>query len=204
MELNGIPLVRRSVEGLLAAGVGRFVITIPRGFSDSFDEALMDVADALECVVGGQSRQESVSRGLEAIGPVADGTHILIHDAARPMVPGPVVHRVLDALQSGARAVVPVVAVTDSIRRVCDNSSVVVDRSRLRAVQTPQGFHLGTLRRAHDNIVKMGLEVTDDAAACEALGVDVALVDGDRRCLKITEPVDLLAAEAILSSEGNA
>jgi len=190
------------VDNLADAGVERVVVTIPVGLESSFAEALKGVAIPVLCVVGGRRRQDSVRLGLRSLGEMEDTTSVLVHDAARPLVPTAVVTRVVSALRTGARAVVPALQVMDSIREVSGDSSAVVDRARLRAVQTPQGFGLGTLRDAHEHVAESGIEVTDDAAACEAMGVPVVLVDGDRRSLKITEAIDLLLAEAILSAEG--
>ena len=78
--------------------------------------------------------------------------------------------------------------------------SHIVDRALLRSVQTPQGFSLAMLREAHAHAAAAGLVVTDDAAVCEALGHDIALVPGHRAALKITEPIDLVLAEAILGA----
>ncbi len=186
------------------AGIERVVVTIPSGMQPSFDEALDGASIPVSCVVGGHRRQDSVRLALKVLSDLKNSTSVLVHDAARPLVPAVVVGRVVGALRAGASAVVPVLAVVDSIREVSGGSSVVVDRTHLRAVQTPQGFDLGTLRDAHEHADSAGIDITDDAAACEAMGVAVTLVDGDRRSLKITEAIDLLLAEAICSSEGPA
>ncbi|MEO7588607.1 MAG: 2-C-methyl-D-erythritol 4-phosphate cytidylyltransferase [Arachnia sp.] len=202
VELDGVPLVRRCVDNLAVAGVGFVVVTIPAGCEAEFALAL-DGADArVTCVVGGSRRQDSVAIGLRALAGLPGESLVLVHDAARPFVPAEAVHRVLQALLDGAVAVVPTLAVVDSIRQSCAGGSTVVDRSALRAVQTPQGFRLGDLARAHDHINRSGIEVTDDAAACEALGLPVVLVDGHRHAFKITEPFDMLLAGAILAAEG--
>lgn len=202
MPLAGIALVRRSVDNFAEAGVQRAVVTIPSGLESSFVEALEGATIPVTCVVGGHRRQDSVRLALDALTGLEDATSVLVHDAARPLVPPTVVSRVVGALRAGALAVVPTLAVVDSIRQFSGESSVVVDRARLRAVQTPQGFAFGTLRDAHEHVDAAGMDVTDDAAACEAMGVAVVLVEGDRLCLKVTDPIDLLLAEAILSSEG--
>ncbi len=202
VPLAGIPLVRRCVDNLASAGVQRVVVTVPSALEPDFAEALEGAAMPVSCVVGGHRRQDSVRLGLQALGELPDTAHVLVHDAARPLIPAAVSGRVVSALRLGGRAVVPAIPVVDSIRKATGNSSVVVDRARLRAVQTPQGFEVGTLRRAHDHVAESGIEVTDDAAACEAMGVEVVLVEGDQRSLKITEPLDLVVAEAILSAEG--
>lgn len=202
VPLDGVELVRRCVDRFAAAGVVRIVVTIPAGEQPAFDAALEGVAVPVECIVGGSRRQDSVRLALDSLAGMEDSTIVLVHDAARPLVPAAVVDRVVNAVLTGAGAVLPALPVVDSIRQALEASSVVVDRARLRAVQTPQGFRFGTLRRAHDHVETQGIDVTDDAAACEIMEVPVVLVDGDRRALKITEPIDLLLAEAILAAEG--
>jgi 2-C-methyl-D-erythritol 4-phosphate cytidylyltransferase len=144
-----------------------------------------------------------VLNGLAAIAAdpdISDARYVLVHDAARALVPADVVRRVIEALAGGAVAAIPVLPVVDTIREVTPTGSATVDRSRLRAVQTPQGFARDVLERAHRLVADMGLQVTDDAAAVEALGYPVVLVPGDREALKVTEPLDLLFAEAIVRS----
>jgi 2-C-methyl-D-erythritol 4-phosphate cytidylyltransferase len=120
-------------------------------------------------------------------------THVLIHDAARPLVPKTVVASVVAALADGAKAVVPVTPVTDTLRQVDGGT---VDRSAFVAVQTPQGFELTTLAEAHAG----GADATDDAAIIEQNGVAVVHVDGSTSNLKITFPHDLAVAEALLAA----
>ena len=90
------------------------------------------------------------------------------------------------------------VAVHDSIRQVGDDGSRIVDRSTLRAIQTPQGARLGLLREAHEHVARHGLAITDDASAIEALGHRVVLVPGHHDALKVTEQLDLALAQGIL------
>ncbi len=142
-------------------------------------------------VPGGETRSDSVRRGLDAL-PVS-ATHVMVHDAARPLVPSEVVAAVVAALADGAEAVIPVVPVTDTLRSV---EGGTVDRSRFVAVQTPQGFLLNSLREAHRSEV----DATDDAGVVEAAGVVVVHVPGSPNNLKITFPHDLAVAEALLPS----
>jgi 2-C-methyl-D-erythritol 4-phosphate cytidylyltransferase len=112
-------------------------------------------------------------------------------------VPPDVVRRVLAALDAGADAVVPVLPLADTVKEVDDERAVVrtIERSSLRAVQTPQGFRRDVLERAHAS----GLSAaTDDAALVEAIGGGVMTVDGSPEALKVTTPFDLIVAEAIL------
>jgi len=137
-------------------------------------------------IAGGSTRSASVRAGLAAV--PADATHVLVHDAARPVPVTEVWQRVLAALADGAEVVVPVVPVTDALR---EREGRAVDRSRFVAAQTPQGFRVDVLRRAHE----LGSDATDDASLAEAAGAKVSTVDGDPRNLKITEPWHLAIAE---------
>lgn len=194
VEVAGRTLVARSVASLAAGGVSRAVVVIPAGLEEDFAAALTDAPIPCELVVGGAERQESVARGLVAVGRPAV---VLVHDAARPFVPADVVERVTAAVRSGAVAVTPVMPVTDSIRELIGDDSRVVDRALLRAVQTPQGFDADVLRAAHEAAIRAGHVATDDASVCAEAGHRVVLVTGSRRSFKITEPFDLLVAEAL-------
>lgn len=191
--LAGRPLVRWSVEALAAGGVTDVVVVVAHGLQEVYERALAGCPVPVRLVVGGATRQESVSRGIAAL---PAGEIVLVHDAARPLVPAEVVRAVADAVRIGADAVVPVVAVSDTVRQVSGDASAVVDRSTLRAVQTPQGFSRAALVAAH--AAAAGAEFTDDAAVCEAVGYEVVLVPGSRESLKVTEPLDLAVAEAIV------
>lgn len=140
-------------------------------------------------VEGADTRSGSVRCGLAAVPPSA--RVVLVHDGARPLASAGLFRRVIDAVASGADAAVPVVPVVDTIR---STDGGVVDRSRLVAVQTPQGFRADLLRAAHAG----GAEATDDATLVEAIGGKVVLVEGEPTNLKITRPHDLVVARALL------
>lgn len=198
VRVGGVALVRRAVDALVAGGVVGVVVTVPAGFEAEFAEELAGVPVPVRCVPGGDTRQDSVRVGLAMLDS-PEGAVVLVHDAARALVPPAVVAAVAAAVRGSGEAVVPVLPVVDSIREVTDHASRVVDRSRLRSVQTPQGARLWQLRAAHSRIAQDGVEVTDDASACEYLGIPVTFVEGHRDALKITEPVDLILAEALLA-----
>jgi 2-C-methyl-D-erythritol 4-phosphate cytidylyltransferase len=149
------------------------------------------------CVAGGAERTDSVRRGLDAL-PSVPFDCILVHDAARPFVPAVVISRVVEAVLAGADAVIPVLPVTDTIKRVGPDGQVTgtPDRSGLVAVQTPQGFRPAVLRRAYDVFADIA---TDDASLVERLGLPVDTVEGSPDAFKITRPADLVLAEALLS-----
>lgn len=144
-------------------------------------------------VEGGETRSGSVRAGLAAV-PLS-ARWVLVHDSARPLASGVVYQRVLDALRAGAVAAIPVVPVVDTIRRV---GAGVIDRTDLRAVQTPQGFPAEVLRAAHAS----GGDATDDAGLVEALGHPVVLVDGDPVNRKITTADDLIVIRALYEGVG--
>ena len=143
------------------------------------------------CTAGGATRSESVRCGLSAT--PAEAEVIVVHDAARPLASASLYAEVAAAVRAGADGAAPAVAVTDTIRHLREG---VLDRSELRAVQTPQAFRAQALRDAHHD----SGEATDDAGLVEAAGGAVWLVEGDPANIKITTAVDLAAAEALLRS----
>lgn len=198
--LNGRPLISHCLDGLAAGGVDRAVVVVAAGAQGGFEPALADSPIPASYVFGGDDRAASVEAGLAAI--AGDRTldqcrYVLVHDAARALVPGAVVARVIAALREGARGCVPVMPVVDTVRQLTAEGSVVVDRSQLRLVQTPQGFERSVLVDALRRARETGLQITDDASAVEAIGEPIALVEGSRDALKVTEPLDLVLAEAI-------
>ena len=180
VELAGVPLWQRAVEVLRAGGVHDVVV----------------VGDVPGGVPGGERRRDSVAAGLAAL--PATATHVLVHDAARALATPELVTRVIAALTDGSDAVIPVVAVRDTLKRV-DGTKVVetVDRSDLVAVQTPQGFGRAVLEAAHRDDAD---DATDDAALVERAGVVVTTVEGDPANLKVTYPEDLAVATALLAA----
>lgn len=188
------PLVDSVVVAVPAAYVGSARATLGSGSGHD-----AGTGGRVTVVAGGATRQESVRAALAAVDPLIE--FILVHDAARPFVPVEVVARVIDALQTGAAAVVPVVPLTDSLRRVqSDGASTAVDRTPMRAVQTPQGFRRDLLLRAHREVHRV--EAADDASLVERSGVPVTLVPGSELAFKITRPHDLVIAEAVLAARG--
>ncbi len=218
VPLGGEPMLSHTLRGVLAADVaGQICVAVPRG-----DTELRGICEALGAgtaagpvmtvVDGGATRAESVRAALAALQPGV--TSVLVQDAARPLTPAEVYHRVAGALAAGALAVIPALAVTDTVKCVAPAepagagiASEVVrstpDRAQLRSVQTPQGFALPTLRRAHEGAAGLTAEqaaaLTDDAMLVEAAGVEVYVVKGSASSLKITGPWDLLLAEALLA-----
>ncbi len=192
--LDGVRIIDRSAATARAACDG-VVVVVPAA---ALGTPAGVVAAADRVVAGGDTRAASVRAGLDAVPP--DAGVVLVHDAARPLAPVGLFQRVVAAVRAGAVAVVPAVAVTDTIRQV---GAGVVDRDGLRAVQTPQGFSAEALRAAHAG----GDDATDDAGLVERAGATVVLVDGEPTNLKVTDAHDLVVAQALLragAAVGNA
>ena len=201
-RLEGEPLLIHALRSLLAApSIGAVVVCAP---ASALAEARVLCERASDrpvvVVAGGADRQASVARGLAAM--PEDTDVVLVHDAARALVPPDLVERVIAAVRAGAGAVVPALPVTDTIKQV--RGTVVtrtVDRADLVAVQTPQGFRREVLEQAH---AAAGADLhTDDAGLVERLGGQVVVVPGHPDAVKITTPADVLAASAILAARAS-
>jgi 2-C-methyl-D-erythritol 4-phosphate cytidylyltransferase len=195
--LAGQPILLHAVRNLATArDVDMIVVAVPEDSVEESRALLAGIELPLVIVSGGETRQDSVARALLALPPEVDV--VLVHDAARPLVPSEVVDRVAAAVRAGAPAVIPTLGVVDTIKEV-DADGVVqatLDRSRLHAVQTPQGFVRDVLQTAH--AASDGGDATDDAGMVERMGVKVHVVPGHEEAFKITRPLDLVLAEAIL------
>jgi 2-C-methyl-D-erythritol 4-phosphate cytidylyltransferase len=191
LDLGGVRVVDRSVTTAARHSDG-IVVVMP---SESVaGVAAVTVPDGVELrsVPGADTRAGSVRRGLAAVPD--DAVVILVHDAARPLASDAVYERVIAAVRDGAAAVTPAIPVADTLRH---RGGGVVDRDDVVAVQTPQGFAAGALRRAHES----GEEATDDVTVVENHGGKVVVVDGDRHNLKLTTPLDMDVATLLLEGD---
>ncbi len=189
------PLLVHAMRRVAAApSVGVVVVAAPPAEVDAVARLL---GSAVTVVPGEAHRQASVAAALAA---VPDRFEIvLVHDAARALAPTALVEAVAAAVRGGADAVIPVLPVVDTVKEVVADTVVgTVDRSVLRVVQTPQGFRRAVLAAAHRAAVDSH---TDDAGLVEKLGVPVVAVPGHEAAFKITRPVDLVLAEALLAGE---
>jgi len=182
--LAGRAMIDWSVE-VLERVCDRVVVAVPEGY------------DATDAVAGGASRSESVRNGVEA---APEASVYVVHDAARPLVTEELVHRCVSALADGVDAAIAAVPVTDTIKHTDGQGRVVstLDRSALWAIQTPQVFRADALRRALDADAATLAGATDDASLVEAAGGRVDVVDARIENFKVTSPLDLRMAEAVL------
>lgn len=207
-NLAGQPLLVHAVRALAdARSIDVVVVAAPEGEQTAVRLLLGPVvADTeLAVVTGGLTRQESVALALKALPDDVDV--VLVHDAARPLVPSEIVDAVALAVRDGADAVVPGVQVTDTIKQVDPAGRVerTVDRSTLRAAQTPQGFARIVLEAAHRVAAENGVvDVTDDAGLVEQAGIQVLVIPGSEDGFKVTRPRDLVLAQAVLARRRSA
>jgi 2-C-methyl-D-erythritol 4-phosphate cytidylyltransferase len=198
-NLGGRPLLAASLERLeRSEWVEAIVVAAP----EEWEEPTILLAEELGAgtvhavVTGGATRADSVRTGVGEVPD--DAAVILVHDAARPLLPEEVVERVVAGLAEGWDGVVPALPLADTVKRAEGEAvSETVDRTGLYAVQTPQVFLAEALRRA----LARGGDATDCAGLVEAAGGRVRLVEGDRRLLKVTTPADLAFVETLLAAE---
>lgn len=201
MVLGQEPILARTINLFSEAmPKAELVVVLPeehialwRNLAARFDVAPHKIAS------GGKERFDSVKSGLAALSDEVET--IAVHDAVRPLATKKLIIRLALAAEE-AEAVIPVVAPHDSIRQVEGESSHIVDRSLLRMVQTPQFFQAEVLRKAYSQTFSPLF--TDDASVVEAAGHKITLTEGEEQNIKITTPIDLTIAEAIIADRDEA
>lgn len=196
VQIVGRTLIEHCVARLATVSA-QIVIAAPAGFEDQI-RALF--GESATVVTGGATRTQSVKAALDALAPEIE--YVLVHDAARAFATADLAERILAALASGDVAVIPGLAVTDTIKEINSHNLVVAtpDRAALVAVQTPQGFARTTLVDAHAS----GIDATDDAALVEKLGIAVRVIPGEESAFKITHPSDVNRAVQLLTENAAA
>lgn len=197
-NLRDRPLLAESLERLEASDwIDAIVVAAPPGW----EEPVILLAEELGCgkvvesVTGGETRAASVRTALEKVSE--DAAVVLVHDAARPIVPEDVIERLLTALNEGWDGAIPVLPLADTVKRVEGDRVVeTLDREGIAVAQTPQAFVATALREAAP---AAGTEATDCSALVEARGGRIKAVPGDPRLAKVTEPADLELVERLLA-----
>lgn len=195
--IDGEPMILRAVRALAeSALVNEIVIVTRSDLVQSVKELCAAVEKLSAVVAGGATRAESVAIGLDTIS--SELPFVAIHDGARPLVTVDVIDEAITAAEKGGAAA-PAIPLHDTVK-VAQNSVVLdtPDRSTLYAVQTPQVFNTEAIRAALRMALEQGIVLTDDCSAAEAAGMQVILTQGSEENLKVTTPVDLILAEAIL------
>jgi 2-C-methyl-D-erythritol 4-phosphate cytidylyltransferase/2-C-methyl-D-erythritol 2,4-cyclodiphosphate synthase len=193
IQIEGISLVERAFSALSQV-VDEIVITAPEGFAEEFRKI---VGESAKVITGGVLRSDSVKLALQSLSPSVE--YVLVHDAARGLATSDLAGRVLAEIKGGEVAVIPALAVVDTIKEVDEKGYVrnTPNRASLKAVQTPQGFAASVLKRAHE----ASEDATDDAALVEAIGVKVKTIPGEARAMKVTNAEDIALAIALINPE---
>jgi 2-C-methyl-D-erythritol 4-phosphate cytidylyltransferase len=196
LPVAGVPLLVHTISRFLEAYPDiRIILVLPRVHIERGVEILATYhpAAGVEIVEGGATRFGSVSNGLQQ---VADDALVFVHDAVRCLV-SPSLIRTCGEYAEKFGSAIPVIPVKDSVRRIIPGGSEVLDREQLRAVQTPQVFHAGVLKKVF--LQEWRNSFTDEATVYEAAGLAVQLVEGEESNIKVTYPSDLLLAEQYFS-----
>ncbi|PQZ85968.1 bifunctional enzyme IspD/IspF [Arthrobacter sp. MYb227] len=208
VQLNGRSLLEHALDNIAeSSNIDQVIVVLPPDDTELTRRCKAHRVNP-HIVDGGATRNDSVQAGLSCLAPQTQA--VLIHDAARCLTPGTVFDAVAQTLASGAKAVIPVLPVIDTIKSVAREPigdyfyvNGTPARESLRAVQTPQGFHAPTLISAHEQATGWDAEragrITDDAMLLEMLGERVTTIRGCDEALKITTPMDLIIAQAILA-----
>lgn len=215
VQLNRVPMVARAALQIAKSQVVSFlVITAPKVYVTQMARCVKRYLQGaglyipVTVVPGGESRQASVYAGIEVVADARENGMsaevVIVHDAARPMVPVTLIRNVVSAVQAGHEAVIPGIAIVDTVKQVDKIVSTTdeypqvistIDRQKLVAVQTPQAFRFETLWHLHNTIKTQGQNETtafsDDAGMAEYLDIPVAVVPGDSKAMKVTTKQDL-------------
>ena len=200
-KLRDRPLLAESLERLESSEWIEWIVVVA---PEEWEEPAILLAEELgagkvtACIPGGRTRADSVRAGVAEV--AEDAAVILVHDAARPLLPVEVIERVLTPLAEGWHGVVPALPLADTVKRGLEGRVVeTIDRSDLYAVQTPQAFVAPVFRRA---LATGSAAESDCAAFVEAGGGRVRIVDGDARLVKVTTAADLTLVESLLAATG--
>ena len=199
LELGGKPILMRTIQAFDGGSID-IIVTLPVDQMELWHELCQQYAFAVphRVVPGGETRWHSVKNALDSISDPNGVDIIAVHDGVRPLASAALVGRVLAAARCDGAAI-PVVALNDSVRQLVGDMSHALDRSSLRAVQTPQAFEARLLLDAYS--LPYEPTFTDDASVVEKFGHHVTLVDGDPINLKITRPMDLALAEYLINHD---
>ena len=200
LALRGRPILMRTIEVFSTALSGReheIIVTLPVNQFEQWQSMCREHHFSVphRVVPGGDTRWHSVKNALDVIGDYTGVDVIAVHDGVRPLVSCDLISRCVGTACAQGSAI-PVVTLNDSVRLMEENGSRAMDRSRLRAVQTPQVFDAGLLISAYKQ--PFDISFTDDASVVERMGSDIVLVEGEPSNIKITRPMDLVLAEYLL------
>lgn len=198
LELDGLPIIMHTIRAFYVFdNTIKIILVLPAGDFAYWEALCKQYAFDIPVILaqGGATRFESVRQGLYQIND-NNGT-VAIHDGARPLVTQKLIHESFKVAKAKGNAVAAI-TLKDSVRKVDKNGSQVIDRSKLRLIQTPQTFAIAMLKQAY--AAAKSVHFTDDASVVEANGIAVQLIEGEGTNIKITTPEDLFVAECFLKS----
>lgn len=201
LELNGKPVIIRSIEAFANnENITSIIIAVHSEWYNHARKLIEEfkIAKVKEIVVGGITRQDSVAAAIRTE-TAKDADFILVHDAVRPLVSNELINRIIEETEEYG-AVVPGVEVNDTLKEQNYKGMVIktLEREKIRAIQTPQGFWSDTLISAFENAKNSNFQGTDDASVVEFFGYKIRIAEGDVNNIKITNPKDIKLAEFIL------
>ena len=196
LALNGKPVLQHTVETFLAAYPDlKIIVVLPDRFHKDGSLILDKISSAgrIETVVGGETRFHSVKNGLKL---VPKDSIVFVHDAVRCLVTINLINRCYEAALENGNAI-PAIPLTDTVRMETEHGSVVIDRSKLYVIQTPQTFFSNFLLKAFEQEYESSF--TDEATVAEKFGIKIHLIPGEDENVKLTRPIDMIIAENLLS-----
>ena len=197
LEIGGLPVLMHTINAFLAYDQSiEIVLVLPAHDFVRWEDLCRQYSflHPLTLVAGGETRFQSVRNGLNAI---SDAGVVAVHDGVRPLVTPAIIGSAFETARQQGSAVASV-PMKESIRELQNHSSLAVDRSKYRIMQTPQTFDIGLLKKAYT--LPEDDALTDDASVAERAGHAITLIDGSYENLKITTPIDVVVAEAIIRS----
>jgi 2-C-methyl-D-erythritol 4-phosphate cytidylyltransferase len=195
LSIAGKPVLLYSLEAFANAIPDIIIILVlPEANIHTWKETLIKYKVSIKHILihGGETRSQSVKNGLQQI---TEPGRVAIHDGVRPLITPSAIKRLFDDAETYGSAI-PAVPVTDTVRYIESDHSILLDRNQLRLVQTPQIFQSDDLHKAYE--ISSSGSYTDDATVFESAGFEVHLCDGEAENIKLTKPIDLAIAEAIL------
>lgn len=196
LELKSVPVIMHSIKAFYEYSSDiKIIVVLPESQVEAWESLCRKHQFNIihDVCTGGKTRFESVKNGMAYV----DKGWVAVHDAVRPLVSRELIARCFDNARQKGNAV-PAIPLTDSVREVSNDDNRQVFRERFRLVQTPQVFDSSMLQKAYGQAFRNSF--TDDASVVEAFGTTIYLVDGEKRNIKITNPEDLLLAEALLKT----
>jgi len=197
LPINGTPVLLYTIETFLSAFSDlEIILVLPEKFMRDGDAIVQQASDPkrIEIAAGGNTRFHSVKNGLKL---VTENAIVFVHDAVRCLVTNDLIHRCYEGALENGNAI-PAIPVSDTVRMETAEGSVVVDRSKLLVIQTPQTFFSNLLLKAFDQ--EYDSSFTDEATVAEKFGIKIHLIPGEDENIKLTRPIDMEIAEKILKN----